>query len=95
MTAIKSTSQPRKSAGRFLPLNCLIPSLPDTAQRFSKSHQSLQDFHQPLHGLIRRLKEFLQPPKHVNRVLENKAIYLQANQRVGQWSDVVSISVAG
>jgi len=35
-------------------------SLPRTAQRCFKSRQTLQDFHQPLHGLIRRLKEFLQ-----------------------------------
>jgi len=29
----------------------------------------LQDFHQPLHGLIRWLKEFLQPPKDANQSL--------------------------
>jgi hypothetical protein len=60
MNAGKKTGQTRKSAGRFLPLNSLIPLLPDIAQRFSKFRQTLQDFHQPLHGLIRRLKKFLQ-----------------------------------
>jgi hypothetical protein len=34
----------------------------DITRRFSSLRQSLQDFHQPLHGLIRRLKEFLRPP---------------------------------
>ena len=37
-----------------------LRSLPDFAQRFFKTRQILQDFHQPLHGLIRRLKKFLQ-----------------------------------
>jgi hypothetical protein len=49
-----------KIQGDFLPETRHLQSLPDTAQRFSKSRQTLQDFHQPLHGLIRRLKKFLQ-----------------------------------
>jgi hypothetical protein len=52
-----------------LPKINLFPSLPTEAQRFSRFHQSLQDFHQPLHGLIRRLREFLQPLKEANRSL--------------------------
>jgi Rad3-related DNA helicase len=44
-------------------------SLPGITRRFSSLRQSLQDFHQPLHGLIRRLKEFLQPPKDANQPL--------------------------
>jgi hypothetical protein len=39
----------------------------DITRRFSSLRQSLQDFHQPLHGLIRRLKEFLQPPKDAHQ----------------------------
>jgi hypothetical protein len=46
----------------FLPPIGFLPPLPGVAQRFSSLHQSLQDFHQPLHGHIQRLKEFLQPP---------------------------------
>jgi hypothetical protein len=52
-----------------LPQTGFLPSLPLVAQRFFRFHQSLQDFHQPLHGLIRRLKEFLQPLKEATRSL--------------------------
>jgi hypothetical protein len=78
MTVARASRLAAKIQGDFLPEARHLQSLPDTAQRFFTLHQSLQDFHQPLHGLIRRLKEFL-----------------QADQRAGQWSDVVSIPVAG
>ena len=35
------------------------------------------------------------PPAGQSALCKYKAIYLQADQRVGQWSDVVSIPVAG
>jgi hypothetical protein len=43
-----------------LPQTGKLPPPPGVARRFFSLHQSLQDFHQPLHGLIRRLKDFLQ-----------------------------------
>jgi hypothetical protein len=52
----------QRRGGFLLPPIGFLPPLPGIAQRFSSLHQSLQDFHQPLHGLIQRLKEFLQPP---------------------------------
>jgi len=58
----RATAQPRNRAivqGVLLPKINIFPSLPTEAQRFFSLHQSLQDFHQPLHGLIRRLKKFL------------------------------------
>jgi len=42
----------------FLPKTGHFRSLPGSAQRFSESRQTLQDFHQPLHGLIRGLMDF-------------------------------------
>jgi hypothetical protein len=83
------TAQPRNRAivqGVLLPKINLFPSLPGVPQRFSSLQQSLQDFHQPLHGLIRRLKEFLQRlPNYTDT-----ASMAAADQRVGQCSDVVS-----
>jgi hypothetical protein len=35
------------------------------------------------------------PPAGQSALWKYKGIYLQADQRVGQWSDVVSIPVAG
>jgi hypothetical protein len=35
------------------------------------------------------------PAAEQNALWKYKAVYLQANQRVDQWSDVVSIPVAG
>jgi len=60
MTASKQLKADAKILGGFLPETSHLQSLPVIAQRFFKSRQTLQDFHQPLHGLIRRLKEFLQ-----------------------------------
>jgi hypothetical protein len=35
------------------------------------------------------------PPAGQSALCKYKGIYIQADQRVGQWSDVVSIPVAG
>lgn len=35
------------------------------------------------------------PPKGVSEVWTYRVIYLRKNQRVGQWSDLVSITVTG
>ncbi len=43
-------------------------------------------------NVILRLSTLNQKP---STNVKYKAIYLQADQRVGQWSDVVSIPVAG
>ena len=65
MTVARTLRPAAKIQGDFLPETRHLQSLPDTVQRFYTLHQSLQDFHQPLHGLIRRLKEFLQRlPNH-------------------------------
>jgi len=61
MTSPKTFRAGCKNWNNFLLEIRHLRSLPDFAQRFFKSRQTLQDFHQPLHGLIRRLKEFLQP----------------------------------
>jgi hypothetical protein len=71
--------------GFLLPEINFLPSLPGIPQRFFSLHQSLQDFHQPLHGLIRGLKEFLQP---LPKLLRHRAD--ARGQRIGQWSDTVS-----
>ena len=68
----RATAQPRNRAivqGVLLPPINLLPSLPDTAQRFSSLHQSSAESHQPLRGLIRRLKEFIQSPKDASQSL--------------------------
>jgi hypothetical protein len=68
----RATAQPRNRAivqGVLLPLITLLPSLPELTQRFSSLHQLSPEFFQPLHGLIRRLKEFLQSSKDAKQSL--------------------------
>jgi hypothetical protein len=94
MTASGSTFQPRTNAG-----NPFLKSRSNPRQ--SSSIEVLSDaMEHRLHFLaIDTMPDYTgtapMPAAGQSALWKNKAIYLKADQRVGPWSDVVSIPVAG
>jgi hypothetical protein len=83
----RATAQPRNSAGSCFAKN----QAPSVAVGVSAS----SSFFDSQLSTIRFTDTAAMPPAGQSALWKYKVIYIQADQRVGQWSDVVSIPVAG
>lgn len=101
MRASESTSQPRKNAGSSFAAN-QSPSVVDIGW-IKQGMDALELWVNRGTGFVFLAVDSMpdytdtapMPAAGQSALWQYKGIYLQADQRVGQWSDVVSIPVAG